>query len=161
MKRSITSIPQLYRNVRRWTEIVSVLSKYGLADWLSRFNLDFVKDALRAPDGEALARLTQSARIRLAFTELGPTFIKFGQLLSTRPDLTGPDLAEELSLLQDGTPADDFKLVKELIEAEQGASSRRNFQPFRRSTNCVSVDWPGSLRDAQARNGRRDPGSRW
>ncbi len=120
MKRSIPSIPQLYRNVRRWTEIVSVLSKYGLADWLSRFNLDFVKDALRAPDGEALARLTQSARIRLALTELGPTFIKFGQLLSTRPDLIGPDLADELSLLQDGTPADDFKYVKELIEAEQG-----------------------------------------
>ena len=49
----ITSIPQIYRNVRRWTEIVSVLSRYGLADWISRFNLEFAKDALKARDGAA------------------------------------------------------------------------------------------------------------
>ena len=43
----ITSIPHIYRNVKRWTEILSVLSKYGLADWISRLNIDFVKDRLR------------------------------------------------------------------------------------------------------------------
>ena len=92
----ISSIPQIYRNVKRWTEIISVLSKYGLADWISRFNLEFVKDALKARDGEAIARHSREARIRLALTELGPTFIKLGQLLSTRPDVAGVVLADEL-----------------------------------------------------------------
>ena len=43
----LTSIPQMFRNVRRGTEIVSVLSKYGLADWLSGTNIDFAKNQLR------------------------------------------------------------------------------------------------------------------
>ena len=44
-----------------------------------------------APDGERLGTLTQEARIRLALTELGTTFIKLGQMLSTRPDVVGPE----------------------------------------------------------------------
>ena len=130
MKRTIAGIPQLYRNVRRITEIVSVLSKYGLADWLSRVNIDFIKDRLKAPDGEALARLSQAARIRLALTELGPTFIKFGQLLSTRADIVGIELAEELSKLQSDVPPDDFETIKDVIEEEQGASLDELFQSF-------------------------------
>ncbi|MDG1874993.1 MAG: AarF/UbiB family protein [Mariniblastus sp.] len=120
MKRSIPSVPQLYRNVRRWTEIVSVMSKYGLADWLSRFNIDFVTDLLRTSAGESQSQLTHNARIRLALSELGPTFIKFGQLLSTRPDLIGTDLADELEQLQSDTPKDDFDLVKQTIEEDLG-----------------------------------------
>lgn len=130
MKRSITSVPQIYRNVRRWTEIVSVLSKYGLADWLSRFNFDFVTDLLKAPRGELQSQLTQSARIRLALTELGPTFIKFGQLLSTRPDLIGNELAEELSQLQSNTPADPFEIVRKIIEEEQDCPLEDLFEEF-------------------------------
>ncbi len=130
MKRSITAIPQLYRNVRRWTEIVSVLSKYGLADWLSRFNLEFIHARLKAPDGEVLGKLTQPARIRLALTELGPTFIKFGQLLSTRPDLVGPDLADELTKLQMDAPADPYDDVKASIESEQGRPMEELFESF-------------------------------
>ena len=130
MKRTIPSVPQLYRNVRRWTEIVSVLSKYGLADWLSRFNIDFITDLLRSKGDEAQSKLTRDARIRMALTELGPTFIKFGQLLSTRPDLIGPDLAEELSKLQTDTPHDSFELIKAIIEEEQGQSIDELFEYF-------------------------------
>ena len=130
MKRSITSIPQLYRNVRRWTEIVSVLSKYGLADWLSRFNIEYLKDRFKTTDGEALSRLSQVARIRLALTDLGPTFIKFGQLLSTRPDLIGNELADELSQLQSDAPADPFDEVKATVEAEQSLVLEEIFKSF-------------------------------
>lgn len=130
MKRSLTSIPQLYRNVRRWTEILSVLSKYGLADWLGRLNVDLIRDRMRAPDGELISNQSQESLIRMALTELGPTFIKVGQLLSTRPDLVGADLAEELSKLQSSTPADSFDQVRQTIEEEQGRPLEELFEWF-------------------------------
>ncbi|MFO0455049.1 MAG: AarF/ABC1/UbiB kinase family protein, partial [Planctomycetota bacterium] len=130
MKRAIPSIPQLYRNLRRWTEILAVLSKYGLADWLSRTQIDFIKDRLKAADGEVLARISTPARIRMALTELGPTFIKFGQLVSTRPDLIGPELAEELSQLQTQTPHDSFEDIREVVEMDQGRPLEMVFEYF-------------------------------
>lgn len=130
MKRTITSVPQLYRNVRRWTEIVSVLSKYGLADWLSRFNIDFITDLLRTSAEEAQSKLTHNARIRMALTELGPTFIKFGQLLSTRPDLIGNELADELARLQSDAPKDTFESIRQIIEDELGAPLEQYFVEF-------------------------------
>lgn len=126
----IASIPQLYRNLRRWTEILSVLSKYGLADWISRLHIERFKDQLKDRHGQALARLTQEQRIRLALTELGPTFIKFGQLLSTRPDIVGVTLAEELRQLQRDTPADPPEVVRQLLETELCAPLDELFLEF-------------------------------
>lgn len=126
----ITSIPHIYRNVRRWTEILSVLSRYGLADWISRLNIDFVKDQLKDREGEALARQTPEKRIRLALAELGPTFIKLGQLLSTRPDVVGGKLAEELSHLQAAVPADPPDVVRDTIESELGQPIEELFSEF-------------------------------
>ncbi|WP_425618521.1 ABC1 kinase family protein [Anatilimnocola sp. NA78] len=126
----LTSIPQIYRNVRRGTEIISVLSKYGLADWLSRTNIDFAKDRLLDRDGSAIARFTREARIRLTLTELGPTFIKLGQLLSTRPDLVGKELANELQLLQSSTPADPPETVRAIVETELGQPIEELFAEF-------------------------------
>ena len=130
MKRTIPSVPQLYRNVRRWTEIVSVLSKYGLADWLSQFHIDFLTNLLGASEGQTQSNLTQHQRIRMALAELGPTFIKFGQLLSTRPDAIGQELAEELSKLQSDTPSDDFATVKSIVEEELGQPLDEVFVDF-------------------------------
>ena len=130
MKRTIPSVPQLYRNVRRWTEIVSVLSKYGLADWLSQFHIDFLTNLLGASEGQSQSNLTQQQRIRMALAELGPTFIKFGQLLSTRPDAIGQELAEELSKLQSDTPSDDSETVKSIVESELGKPLEEVFGDF-------------------------------
>ena len=127
---SISSIPQLYRNVRRVTEIISVLSKYGLAQWLSAVNIDFIRDSLKTANGEILARQSLEARIRLALVELGPTFIKLGQILSTRPDVVGVTLANELSRLQADVPADDFECVKETIESDQPQKLDEMFSSF-------------------------------
>ena len=96
----ITTIPNVYRNVNRWGEILTILSKYGLADWVSRFDLALVKGFLKNRDGEKLAHLSRETRIRMAIEELGPTFIKLGQILSTRPDQVGMPLAQELQKLQ-------------------------------------------------------------
>src|SRR4030095_3004131 len=97
----LTSIPQFARNANRLREIVTILSKYGLADWMSRLDIDFVKKLFKGRDGTGLADLSRETRIGLALHDLGTTFIKLGQLLSTRPDLIGPGLARELSSLQD------------------------------------------------------------
>ena len=126
----ITSIPQIYRNVNRWGEILSVLSKYGLADWVSRLDLDFVKGLFKDADGEVLARHTREVRVRLAFNELGPTFIKLGQILSTRPDLIGVDLAAELTHLQCEVRADPPATVRHTIEAELGEPIEALFAEF-------------------------------
>src|SRR5215203_6540183 len=114
----ITTIPNVYRNVNRWGEIISILSKYGLADWISRFDVALVKGFLKNRDGQSLAHLSRETRIRLAIEELGPTFIKLGQILSTRPDQVGMPLAQELQKLQTGVACDDSTAVREMIQAE-------------------------------------------
>ena len=126
----ITTIPHIYRNVNRMTEILSVLSKYGLADGISRLNLDFAKGLLKNRGGEALARHTRETRVRLAMDELGPTFIKLGQILSTRSDLVGAELANELSQLQDSVSIDPPEVVKQIVQDELGQPVEDVFAEF-------------------------------
>ncbi|MCL6503875.1 MAG: AarF/ABC1/UbiB kinase family protein [Pirellulales bacterium] len=126
----LLSIPHLYRNVNRSVEILSVLSKYGLADWVSRLDLEFAKELFKDRAGEVLARQRPETRIRLALAELGPTFIKLGQVLSTRADLVGVALATELSHLQAEVAADPPESVRATIEAELGSSLESLFAEF-------------------------------
>lgn len=126
----ITTIPHVYRNANRWREIITILSKYGLAGWIGRFELPVVRGMLRARDGEALAHLSRETRIRMAIEELGPTFIKLGQILSTRPDQVGLPLAEELQELQANVPADAPDAVRSTIETELGAPLESLFVDF-------------------------------
>ncbi|MGA2798591.1 MAG: AarF/UbiB family protein, partial [Thermoguttaceae bacterium] len=114
----LTSIPQIYRHLNRWYEILAVLSKYELASWINRLGPEFAKDLLKAPGGTSIARHRWETRLRLALSELGPTFIKLGQLLSTRPDLAGVALSEELQQLQANAPADPPDAVRKMIEGE-------------------------------------------
>lgn len=127
----ITTIPQIYRHLNRWGEILSVLSKYGLANWIGRLGPDFAKDLLKARGGgEAIARHPWETRVRLALAELGPTFIKLGQLLSTRPDLVGIVLAEELQHLQTQVPPDPPEVVRATIAEQLGRPVEQLFAAF-------------------------------
>jgi ubiquinone biosynthesis protein len=126
----LNSIPQIYRHLGRWYEILAVLSKYELAAWIGRLGPDFAKDLLKARGGAAIARHPWETRLRLALAELGPTFIKLGQILSTRPDLVGVRLAEELQQLQENVPADPPAVVRKLIEAEWGQPIEAVFAEF-------------------------------
>jgi ubiquinone biosynthesis protein len=113
-----TAIPQLARNIARVAEIARVLVKYGLGDWLARLDSSFVKRWARGTEIARISTVSHEARIRLVLTELGTTFIKFGQVLSTRLDLVGPELASELSLLQSNVPADPPASVRHIVETE-------------------------------------------
>jgi ubiquinone biosynthesis protein len=126
----ISTIPHVYRNVNRWGEILAILSKYGLADWVSRFDLALVKGFLKNRDGEKLAHLNRETRIRLAIEELGPSFIKLGQILSTRPDQIGIALAQELQKLQTNVPCDKPEVVRSTIETELGRPLEDLFADF-------------------------------
>ena len=127
---NFTSIPQFTRNTLRFTEIVGVLGKYGLANWISEEFPDMVKGFFKTADGVDLNTLSDGARLRLALAELGPTFIKLGQVLSTRVDLVGNELANELAALQSGTPADPPEVVCATIEAELGKPPEELFAAF-------------------------------
>ncbi len=127
----ISAIPQIYRHLNRWGEILSVLSKYGLANWIGRLGPDFAKDLLKARGGgEAIARHPWETRVRLALAELGPTFIKLGQLLSTRPDLVGIALAEELQELQTAVAPDPPEVAKATVAEELGRPVEQLFAAF-------------------------------
>ncbi len=69
---------------------------------------------------ESLITSKHPERIKDAFEELGPTFIKMGQMLSTRPDLVSDALADEFKMLQDNVKTDDFSVVKSIIESSFG-----------------------------------------
>lgn len=126
----LESIAKIERSARRLQEILSILAKYGLADWLGGLKYEWLQSRLLSFDGQRLGTLTQEARIRLALTELGTTFIKLGQILSTRPDLLPESLIAELTQLQANTPPDSADVVKKVIQAELGQAPEELFAGF-------------------------------
>jgi ubiquinone biosynthesis protein len=124
------ALGRLQRHGRRVAEVAGVLAKYGLADGLRWLDVDWIQDRLRSADGLRLREQTVEARIRSALTELGTTFIKLGQVLGTRPDLVGPDLAAELSQLQARTVADPPEVVAATLTAELGRPPEQLFATF-------------------------------
>ena len=149
----ISSIPQLYRNLRRWQEILAILRRYGLADWLSQLKFDFIRDWIKDEKGVPLASYSREKRVRLALTELGPTFIKLGQVLSLRPDLIGPALADELTALQTDVPADAPEKVREIVEAELGKPIEELFSAF--DDKPIASASIGQVHCAQLKDGTR------
>lgn len=127
---SLTSIPHLARNARRFREVAQVLAKYGLAEFLSTTDTHILRARLRSPAGERLTDLRREERLRLALSEIGGTGIKLGQILSTRPDLVGPELAAELSLLRDSTDPDPPEAVRQTIIDALGAPPEAFFARF-------------------------------
>jgi ubiquinone biosynthesis protein len=148
----ISAIPQLYRNVNRWGEILSVLSKYGLANWFARLDWDFAKRFFKDADGELLAQHRPETRIRLALTELGPTFVKLGQILSTRADLVGVELATELQQLQTAVRPDPPDAVRATIESELGRNIEAIFAEF--AEEPIASASIGQVHCAKLRSGK-------
>ncbi len=121
--------------VRRLFRIQRVVIRYRLDDLLFDLPLPWWLMSLRLlMPWRWLPRkpseLNRGARLRLALQDLGPIFIKFGQLLSTRRDLLPNDIADELMLLQDRVPPFDPKQAVALIEAQLGAPVTQLFSRF-------------------------------
>lgn len=101
------------RGIRHFGAISSILMKHGFGEVVER-----LRGRKPAKDGGAPSGLPDPARIRKALEELGPSFIKLGQLMSTRGDIFPPEYIEELSKLQDRVPPVPFEEIKKVIEQE-------------------------------------------
>jgi ubiquinone biosynthesis protein len=123
-------MPNFTHNLARAGQVAGILARYGLADWLSHVNGKFARRFLRSYAGPLIVEGTHEARIRLALTDLGTTYIKFGQILSTRADVIGPELARELATLQSQAPADPPAVVAATIETELGRPVGELFARF-------------------------------
>ena len=114
----ISGISNLRGNVRRVDQIVRILGKYGLANWVGEKTPDFVQRRFISAEGIPVRDYPFEVRVRMALTELGTTFIKLGQMMSQRADMVGPELAAELESLQADVPPDPPALVRATIEEE-------------------------------------------
>ena len=132
--RKLGAIGRTYRHLNRYHRILRVLFKYGFNDLVDRLHIDqYLESGLqminRKPR-EQVARLSRPERLRLVFEELGPTFIKLGQLLSTRPDLIPADFLGELAKLQDDIPPFSLAEVHAIFLEEFGRSPDEIFHYF-------------------------------
>jgi ubiquinone biosynthesis protein len=129
----IASIPQRVRSLQRFPQILAVLFKYGFGDVVSRIGLESAMHQLKQvlfPKGDPLEQLTSEERVRLMFEELGPTFVKLGQVLATRPDLIPLSLVLELRKLQDKVKPFDIEGIRTRVETEYGRPIDAMFSQF-------------------------------
>jgi len=126
------SIPRTWRHLKRYNQVISVLIKYGFSDLvdaarkdlITRFGEKFIPHGRKSK----LNRLSRSERIRLVLDELGPTFVKLGQVLSLRPDIIPAEIAAELTKLQDEVTPLPFEVIEKVIRAELKGDPARIFR---------------------------------
>ncbi|MBN2067764.1 MAG: AarF/ABC1/UbiB kinase family protein [Candidatus Diapherotrites archaeon] len=142
-------------DIKRFLEIMRVFLKYG---WESAFELSKMKEKfpfLSRLEGTHIGgtEIPGPVKLRKIFEELGPTFIKFGQMLSTRPDLVKEDYIEELKKLQDQAPSFDFVEVKHMIKSELGQPIEKIFKKF--ETKPVAAASLGQVHFAVLNSGQK------
>jgi ubiquinone biosynthesis protein len=131
------------RNLGRLSEIAQVAVRHGFG---------YVVDGRKTVDPAVEGGTARGRHLREMFDELGPTFVKFGQLLSTRPDIVPPDIIAELRGLQDDVRPFPYADVEATIRAELGQPVERLFTTFdERPIAAASI---GQVHRATLPNGR-------
>jgi len=143
------------RNVRRFREIVSILIRHGFGWLIVEMGLGklvpFHWGLLGHPRRKK--RYLAEEHLRMAFEDLGPTFIKLAQILSTRPDVISPSYAQELARLQDRVPPLPFEKMKPVIEEELGKPYLQVFSEF--DEQPVASASIGQVYRARLQNGQQ------
>jgi ubiquinone biosynthesis protein len=118
------------RDLGRLREIALVLAKHGFGELLGRMGLaSLAPKSASAQEGET-GKIPWPVRVRLVLEDLGPSFMKLGQILSTRNDVLPPALITELKKLQDDVRSVDFAAIKAEIETSLGAPLEDAFERF-------------------------------
>ena len=112
----------------RFKDIVKTLLKYGLDEAVQRLNFPGAKLIKRIHPVEREMGIYE--RIRCVLEDLGPTFVKFGQIMSLRPDLLPSELLFELSKLQDEVPPVETSKIRTVVEKSLGQSIENVFSVF-------------------------------
>lgn len=117
------------RNIRRYRTIARVFIKYGFGEIVDRMNLGgILKFGKRLLRQKPVEEISAAARVRLALEELGPTFVKLGQLLSMRPFLIPYELVTELTKLHDQVAPMSWEIARKAIEENLDSSIERAFK---------------------------------
>jgi ubiquinone biosynthesis protein len=140
------------RNLGRLSEIAQVAVRHGFGYFFERHRLtDLLPWGSRDGSPEAVMPSERGRHLRELLDELGPTFVKFGQLLSTRPDIVPPDIVLELQKLQDDVRPVPYAEVERVVEAELGLTVEQAFLEFdERPTAAASI---GQVHHAVLPNG--------
>jgi ubiquinone biosynthesis protein len=140
------------RNIGRLSEIAQVAVKHGFGYFFERHRLTDLFPWI-SRDGSADTPSDRGRRLREMLDELGPTFVKFGQLLSTRPDIVPPDVVLELQKLQDDVRPIPFADVERVIREDLGMTIEQAFLEFEEQpTAAASI---GQVHHAVLPNGDR------
>jgi ubiquinone biosynthesis protein len=114
------------RDIGRMREIARILIYYGWGDIVKRLGLGNIAERagtmLHRQQSEEIKHLEPAVRVRLAIEELGPTFVKLGQVLATRPDIFPPHWITEFAKLQDSVPPEPFDVLLPQLEKSLGRS---------------------------------------
>src|SRR5438552_10361753 len=140
------------RNLGRLSEIAQVAVRHGFGYWFDTHRLTdlFPRRTRMELDGQ---RSQRGQHLREMLDELGPTFVKFGQLLSTRPDVLPPDIITELRGLQDDVRPFPFAQVEQVVEEDLGLTLDKLFTEFEEKP--VAAASIGQVHRARLPNGRR------
>jgi ubiquinone biosynthesis protein len=154
--RKIGVISRTYRHLSRYRQILAVLLKHGFGELIESLKIDQTLEVglhliSRRKAAAREERLTRPQRVRLVLEELGPTYIKLGQVLSTRPDLVPPEFIEELAKLQDRVPPFPFEEAEALIRRELGGPIAERFEHF--ETEPVASASIGQVHRARLKDG--------
>jgi ubiquinone biosynthesis protein len=147
------------RSIGRLSEIAQVMVRHGFGYFLEAHKLSDLlpgrsaEDRLAGMAAEHGAPSSRGQHLREVLDELGPTFVKFGQLLSTRPDVVPPDIVVELRGLQDDVRPFPFEQAERVIEEELGNTLERLFLDF--DPAPVAAASIGQVHRATLPNGRR------
>ena len=116
------------KNIKRVKDIITILVKYGFKEIVQRMEIPGADLVLKTSSHEEDVGVY--VRIRRAVEDLGPTFIKFGQIMSLRPDLLPEELLAELEKLQDDVPAFSLADIENVIQVSLGQSIDDVFSVF-------------------------------
>ena len=141
------------RTLSRFDEIIKVFRKYDFDKVLGQTTRNKISPFRSDADNKELLKEDFPERLRLMFQELGTTFIKFGQLLASRPDLVGERISEELSQLHDDNPPVSFEEIKEMIETQLGGNIDDLFEEF--SENALATASIAQVHEAKLHTGER------
>jgi ubiquinone biosynthesis protein len=126
-------MPSAVQNLQRWREIQALLLRYGFDMLLEQEELQEIRrtlhEKLRLPVGEFDER-SLPERVRLLLQDLGPTYVKLGQLVSSRSDLLPAEWVQELAALQDKVPPFAYEQVRQIVTEELGAAPEELFAAF-------------------------------